>query len=615
MSIEHNKVDVKFSVGGIECYIISLKLVQGFNCHHTFECVVDYEELDEKWMESPGTVFRLLGEDALISMQHRDGKGVNEFKGTVTHVSYIGHYGAQNHIRVSGCSPTIKLDGSRTMDSFTDMTLKGIVAEAVKNSGNGGSVTAQPKFTAKIDYIAQYDETCFEFLNRLSGIYAENFFYSGEEICFGKQKAKEEEITFESEMTSFDLTARLVPSKMRPYHYLVHEARETDGVSRPFPIDYLQMIAKEQSEKIYASEGTLPCEANVLCQEELENIAKANKYRAVAEMLVLSGASQTSKVKIGGEIRVKLPEYMKISEHGVGTFIVTSVTHEYDVKGAYRNTFSGVPDTIENIPVSSLRFPKAFPQPATVKSNDDEKKLGRVKVEFPWQKDKNKTTNWIRVATPDAGKSDKVPQNRGFVFIPEKDDLVMVDFEYGDPNRPFVSGSIFSERVSKGGSEDNHLRTITDKSRNYIQLNSQAGVKMVDKNNNFIDLSGTGDMKLFSYKSVEIICNNKCGIQLLESGLVKIKGSDIQIEAAERDEQKHVDLPIMPTIKELEMGCRIFPDPFDESMDTGRVTILSGHEIELKTRYLEMEGKEKSELKGGGTDNTIREEDGEIHIN
>ena len=47
-------------------------------------------------------------------------------------------------------------------------------------------------------------------------------------------------------------------------------------------------------------------------------------------------------------------------------------------------------------------------------------------------------TSWIRVLTPDAGVSDKVSTNRGFVFIPEKDDIVLVGFRYDDPNRPFV---------------------------------------------------------------------------------------------------------------------------------------------------------------------------------
>jgi uncharacterized protein involved in type VI secretion and phage assembly len=213
----------------------------------------------------------------------------------------------------------------------------------------------------------------------------------------------------------------------------------------------------------------------------------------------------------------------------VGTFIVTSVTHEYDLKGAYRNTFSGVPDTTENIPMPPIRIPKAFSQPATVKSNDDVKKLGRVKVEFPWQKDKNKTTNWIRVATPDAGKSDKVPQNRGFVFIPEKDDLVMVDFEYGDPNRPYVSNSIFSERVSKGGDVNNKIKSITTRSGITITCDDDAGsVNIKDKNgsDSTIFLDGEKNIVINAGESITLVCG-KSIIVLEKDGTITINGTKI----------------------------------------------------------------------------------------
>ncbi|MDR2145656.1 MAG: phage baseplate assembly protein V [Tannerella sp.] len=59
-----------------------------------------------------------------------------------------------------------------------------------------------------------------------------------------------------------------------------------------------------------------------------------------------------------------------------------------------------------------IDFPKAYPQLALVKFNNDEKKLGRVKAEFQWQKNKGRTTNWIRFQTPDAGPNPE-PGNTG----------------------------------------------------------------------------------------------------------------------------------------------------------------------------------------------------------
>jgi uncharacterized protein involved in type VI secretion and phage assembly len=383
------------------------------------------------------------------------------------------------------------------MDSFMDMTLSGIVSEAVGNSGNGGEVTPKPKFSGKIDYIAQYEETCFEFLNRLSWIYGEWFFYDGITCYFGKQDGNTETVTFESEVTTFDLSANLLPSEMKHYHYLVHDDNEIDKEAPKPETSGYHSIAQAQSSSVYNSKATLPSPAEVLNMNELEAVAKAEKNRATAGMLTVSGTSQTSKVKIGGKILVKLPDKMETTKKEVDTFLVTSVIHEYDLKGDYRNSFTAIPDTVENIPMQPVYFPRAFSQLATVKSNDDEKKLGRVKVEFQWQKDKNKTTNWIRVKTPDAGKSDKVPKNRGFVFIPEKNDIVMIDFEYGDPNRPYVSGSIFSEKVSKGGDDNNKIKSIITRGDSSMTFDDDKGsIVIKDQKGSDSTITFDGNKKL-----------------------------------------------------------------------------------------------------------------------
>jgi uncharacterized protein involved in type VI secretion and phage assembly len=486
-------------------------------------------------MESPAKVFDFLGQDANIEIQHKDGSGTNMFKGVITQASYIGRHGAQNHIRISGCSPTIKLDGSKTMDSFMYMTLSGIVSEAVGNSGNGGKVTPQPKFSGKIDYIAQYEESCFEFLNRLSRIYGEWFFYDGITCYFGKKDGDTETVTFESEITTFDLSANLIPTKMKYYHYLVHDDNEIDKEAPKPEASGYHLPPQNQSESIYSSDATLPSPAVVLSMNELEAVAKAEKKRETAGMLTISGTSQTCKVKIGGKISVNLPKNMETTKKEVDTFLVTSVIHEYDLKGDYRNSFTAIPEASENIPMPAVYFPKAFSQLATVKSNDDEKKLGRVKVEFQWQKEKSKTTNWIRVKTPDAGKSEKVPKNRGFVFIPEKDDIVMVDFEYGDPNRPYVSGSIFSEKVSKGGDSNNKIKSITTRVGSYIIFDDEKGsitIKDKDDSDSTIVMDGEKNVTVTSGESINLICG-KSTVSLDKDGNISVNGVKIYEHGSE----------------------------------------------------------------------------------
>ncbi|WP_199897366.1 phage baseplate assembly protein V [Prevotella fusca] len=71
------------------------------------------------------------------------------------------------------------------------------------------------------------------------------------------------------------------------------------------------------------------------------------------------------------------------------------------------------------------RMPLTETQIATVLGNADPDGKDRVPVRMNWQAD-DMNTNWIRVMTPDAGKSGDVKSNRGFVFIPEVGDHVLV---------------------------------------------------------------------------------------------------------------------------------------------------------------------------------------------
>ena len=83
--------------------------------------------------------------------------------------------------------------------------------------------------------------------------------------------------------------------------------------------------------------------------------------------------------------------------------------------------------------------PLAQPELGVVKKNDDPDGQGRVRVQLHWQ-EQDTMTDWIQVMSPDGGSSDKVAKNRGFVFIPEVGDLVMVAYRDGNCDAPFRAG-------------------------------------------------------------------------------------------------------------------------------------------------------------------------------
>lgn len=71
-----------------------------------------------------------------------------------------------------------------------------------------------------------------------------------------------------------------------------------------------------------------------------------------------------------------------------------------------------------------------------VTDNKDPSKLGRVKLKIPILSDQD-STYWCPIIMLGAGK------NRGWFYIPEKDDEVLVMFEHGDLNRPLVVGALW----------------------------------------------------------------------------------------------------------------------------------------------------------------------------
>jgi uncharacterized protein involved in type VI secretion and phage assembly len=72
-----------------------------------------------------------------------------------------------------------------------------------------------------------------------------------------------------------------------------------------------------------------------------------------------------------------------------------------------------------------------------VTDNKDPSKLGRVKIKIPVLSDQD-TTYWCPIIMLGAGK------NRGWFFIPEKDDEVLVMFEHGELNRPLIVGALWN---------------------------------------------------------------------------------------------------------------------------------------------------------------------------
>ena len=162
--------------------------------------------------------------------------------------------------------------------------------------------------------------------------------------------------------------------------------------------------------------------------------------------LMIEGASNCRQLTSGH--RFALEQH----PNGDGAYVITSVQHAIRVKDPnagerglqYENRFTCIPEALP------FRPPRVTPrplipgtQPAVVVGPPGEHiftdKYGRVKVQFQWDR-QGDSSCWIRVAQPLSGT------DRGVFWLPEIDDEVIVAFEQGDPDRPYVLGAVFNPR-------------------------------------------------------------------------------------------------------------------------------------------------------------------------
>lgn len=175
-----------------------------------------------------------------------------------------------------------------------------------------------------------------------------------------------------------------------------------------------------------------------------------------------------------------------------------------------------------------------------VTNNKDPEGLGRIKVKFPWLSDKDES-NWARVASLMAGKE------RGIFILPEIDDEVLVAFEHGDINMPYVIGSLWNgEDVPPETNSDgkNNIRMIKSRSGHVIRIDDTDGnekIEIVDKTEKNMITIDTKDNKIsiMSDKDIEMSAPNgritidALNIEIKSSKATKIEASaDMDLKAS-----------------------------------------------------------------------------------
>lgn len=189
---------------------------------------------------------------------------------------------------------------------------------------------------------------------------------------------------------------------------------------------------------------------------------------------------------------------------------------------------------------------------------------GRVCVTIPTRDDQANELQWARLSMPSSGKK------WGHYFMPEVGDQVLLAFEGGNIEKPYIIGCVpkdnnnfltgsvdaqnqYKRIVTKHGStitfedsaasEDGSMDKITiqtAKQAHTVELdNAKGSIKLTDKpGNNRVELTtadGNGTLKIKVQNSVTIEVGNTIKMTLNgDSGTVKIEAQQLNIQASNK---------------------------------------------------------------------------------
>lgn len=515
--LEQKKVTLE--IAGIPMpSFVQLILKQSINEHHYFEITLDIQAIEAYGVEIPEASKDWVGKKVIMDF------GGTIFVGVATMVGLHRSGGTHGNIKVTGYSSTFLLESDHTCASWCNKSLSDIVKELTDKAGV--QVLVNPETKSKLEYECQYEETNFRFIQRLARQYQEWLYYDGQNLVFGKPQAgSTTKLTYGEELSVLDVCSQTLarPIKGSSYHSVNNQTYNGQSPDTAAGQNTLGQAAFDSSLALFTAPAVQRAEPRITNKGELDAYFQRRQQSDSAASSFITGESDCRILTVGSIIDVHTAIHTGIGIHvknSIGTYIITEITHVAGMGDSYQNYFTALPSSIPTLPCPDVPLPVAHTQQAVVVSNEDPKKLGRVQVKMNWQTGPMQTS-WIRVLTPDAGTSDKVATNRGFVFIPEKGDQVMVAFRYDDPNRPFVLGSLFHGMSGTGGGSSNKTKSLTTRSGCTITLDDEKGsVTIADPTGSTIILNGDNTITIdakdkitIHSKELEILADEKIRIE------------------------------------------------------------------------------------------------------
>lgn len=497
------------------------------------------EEINEAMFSVCG---QIIGKEIIVNLQTDNIENVSlnaendstadiEFKGFIVAASGSRSVSEYN-INVEARSWDALLEDNPSCKSFEEKTLNDIVNDVVDDYSGHIDTEVDSRFTDTIPYCVQYNETNFQFLQRLARRYGEWLYNDGTQLIFGNLKKQDSvRLSYPSkDIPSYnvDLKMQHVAFSHVASSYNAYDANQKEGIGE------MQKEYNSLSEQVFQASQecyTKPTLQNLHSggfanndgRETILNVSTKTQARGEkAGMLTYSGNTYCSKLKLGATL-VIIDNYITNSASNTKSdvdqdeILITELIHYFSSDETYSNHFTGIPSECDYPPYSNSDiYPIATSCRAKVKDNEDPNNLGRIRVQFDWQAqlEDDMMTPWLRMAQPYAGGG------KGFSFIPEIGEEVMIDFEGGNAERPYVKGTLYNGVDDVDGAwvasnnSHNQVKAIRTRNGHTIEIHDEGNdgyIRIYDNEKENYILTFSTDQKLIKLEStgnIELYAKN-----------------------------------------------------------------------------------------------------------
>lgn len=320
---------------------------------------------------------------------------------------------------------------------FLKKTLREVAQKVVGEDGLELEYNADGE-TSRMNYV-QWGESDFDFIKRIAD----------DQGCFVRPTPNGVEVRRGFQDTSlslrwhdeyglvqFSLKGRLGQPSLSGtcYDPRTMQSRKFQKVKKDpqfFPNSAAEMVEAVRTESAKLPPDRLVSDDRAPTVARYKTLLEKESARSIGSRVVASGVSRNVSLRPGDLIHLEGNDFDAQGDYGL-----IGVTHVYDMTNGYRNHFTATPwkeFTCAERP-ESRRMSGVLP--ARVVSHNDPRGMGRVQIRYDWME--GASTAWARMTTPSAGGG------RGFMFMPEVGDEVLVAFEHGDPERPYVVGALWN---------------------------------------------------------------------------------------------------------------------------------------------------------------------------